>query len=427
MKTYQVDGTEVLQCTLVRMMDQTWLRSRRAATTGLFFLTGLAMALWVVNIPAVQARTEISNSALGLMLLTLGAGSVVGMQVAGWVSDRFGSRRTAALAVAIIAVAINGPTVASTGWHLAVVLPVLGLGTGSITVAANDQAVRLQNAYGRPIMSAFHGFFSIAGALGAGLGALLHALDAPLAVALGTASLAVALIGVASVPRLLGPHELAAPAQQTTVETGAPAAQTPVLGKAIALASLAFLLMLAEGTATDWSALHAVEHLRVSESVASLTYGTFAVAMTIGRLTADRVVARIGPVALVRRGSVVATVGLLTVVLSPVLAVTLVGWLLFGLGLSGIVPQLFTAAGNLSVARRGVVLSRVVGAGYVGLLAGPAVIGWLSDAVGLSTALLAPALACAAGVALASIVRPPLPRPHRPSRPPPTGRADRQG
>ncbi|MEP7765751.1 MFS transporter [Sanguibacter sp. 25GB23B1] len=391
------------------MNDHAWLRARRVANTGLFFLTGLAMALWVVNIPTVQIRTGVSNSTLGLLLLALGAGSVVGMQVAGWVSDRFGSRRTAGVAVVIIAIAIMGPAIATTGWHLAALLPLLGLGTGSITVAANDQAVRIQDAYGRPIMSGFHGFFSIAGACGAGVGAIFHALDVPLGITLGTASVGVILLGAASVPRLLGIGELAGTSPPPNADLDAQEMlgdEEPVLGKAVALASLAFLLMLAEGTATDWSVLHAVEHLDLSESVASLAYGTFAVAMTVGRLTADRVVARVGPVALVRWGSLLAGIGLSGVVLSPLFEVTLLGWLLFGLGLSGIVPQLFTAAGRLSVARRGVVLSRVVGAGYVGLLAGPAIIGWISDAVGINAALLAPVVACAAGVVLASIVRP---------------------
>lgn len=364
------------------------------------------MALWVVNIPAVQNRTDISNSTLGLLLLALGAGSVLGMQAAGWVSDRYGSRRTAGIAVVIIAVAINGPSVATSWWHLAALLPVFGFGTGSITVAANDQAVKLQNAYGRPIMSAFHGFFSIAGACGAGLGALFHATGVPLAVTLGVASLVAAVMGALSVPRLLGPEELTEQVLASEGTAGDTDEEPSALGKAVALAALAFLLMLAEGTATDWSALHAVEHLRLSESVAALAYGTFALAMTVGRLTADRIVARYGPVTLVRAGSMIATAGMLTVAISPTFALTLLGWLLFGLGLSGIVPQLFTAAGNLSVARRGVILSRVVGAGYVGLLAGPAVIGWISDAVGLNNALLAPALACAAGLALAQVVRP---------------------
>lgn len=389
------------------MTELEWHRRLRVANTGLFFLTGFAMALWVVNIPTVQARTGASNSTLGLLLLTLGAGSVVGMQVSGWLSDRVGSRRAAALGAATIAVAVNGPALATSTWQLALILPLYGFGNGAITVAANDQAVKIENAYGRPIMSAFHGYFSIAGAAGAALGALFHASDVPIAVALGTASVVAVVVGALSVPRLLGPGELdERPAHDERDEAAAEAPPRSVVAPAIAMAVLAFLLMLAEGTATDWSALHAVEHLHLSTSVASLAYATFAVAMTIGRLTADRVVARVGPVAVVRGGSAVAAVGVLAVVLAPVYPVTLAGWLLFGLGLSGIVPQLFTAAGNLSATRRGVILSRVVGAGYLGMLAGPAVIGWLADLVGLDQALLAPVLACVMGVALASVVRP---------------------
>ncbi|MBL0887159.1 MFS transporter [Myceligenerans indicum] len=400
------------------MLAPAELRRVRIANTGLFVLTGLAIALWVVNIPAVQARTGISNSTLGLLLLALGAGSIAGMQAAGWISDRWGSRRTAGLSVAVIAVAINGPGLATTAWHLAVILPLLGVGTGAVTVAANDQAVKIQNAYGRPIMSAFHGYFSIAGAAGAGLGALFHTLDMPTTGALGTASLSAAAVGALSVPRLLAREDLTEPAPPvpdgvpeadiTTSREGhtAHAGEPSVLAPAIALAVLAVLLNLAEGTATDWSAVHAVEHLHRSQSFAALAYGTFALAMTIGRLTADRFVARLGPVAVVRGGSLLAGAGILGVILSPDYPLTLACWLLFGLGLSGIVPQLFTAAGNLSSARRGVILSRVVGLGYLGMLAGPAVIGWLSDAVGINTALLAPLLCCLAGLLLAGAVRP---------------------
>ncbi|GAB3271000.1 MFS transporter [Kineosporia babensis] len=377
----------------------------RVANTGLFLLTGLATALWVVNIPAVQEQAGVSKSVLGLLLLALGGGSIVGMQVAGWISDRYGSRPTAGLAVVIIALGINGPGWASSGWQLALLLPLLGLGTGTIIVAANDQAVKIEQAYGRPIMSAFHGYFSIAGALGAGLGAALHALDVPARGALAIASVAAVLIGLACVPRLLGAHEaarLAVPAPAEPVSGTEPS----VLRPAVVLAVLSCLLSLAEGTATDWSVLHAVEHLGQSQTSAAFAYGTFALAMTIGRLSVDRVVAQAGPVLVVRWGSALAALGMLGVVLSPAYPLTLLAWLVFGLGLSGIVPQIFTAAGNLSLQRRGVILSRVVGLGYLGMLAGPALVGWLADLIGLNAALLAPMLCCLTGLVLAGAVRP---------------------
>ncbi len=172
---------------------------------------------------------------------------------------------------------------------------------------------------------------------------------------------------------------------------------------------MAFLLMLAEGTANDWSALQAVEDLGRSAASASLAYAAFAVAMTAGRFAADPVAHRFGPVSVVRVGSALAAVGMLVVVLSPTAGgfpLTLLGWVVFGLGLSGIVPQIFTAAGNLGVANPGVTISRVVSAGYVGLLAGPAVIGWLAGGVGLTTALVLPLVFCGVGIALAGAVAP---------------------
>lgn len=124
----------------------------------------------------------------------------------------------------------------------------------------------------------------------------------------------------------------------------------------------------------------------------------------MGRFTTDSVVSRFGAVAVVRFGSALASAGMLAVVLSPDYPVTLAGWAIFGVGLSGIVPQIFTAAGNLGGADQGVVISSVVGAGYLGLLAGPAVIGWVSQYVGLTLAFALPVACCVVGVLLAGSI-----------------------
>ena len=167
---------------------------------------------------------------------------------------------------------------------------------------------------------------------------------------------------------------------------------------------LAFLLMLAEGVANDWSALHAVEHLDQPPSAAALAYATFAVAMTVGRLTVDRIAGRFGPAFVVRYGSLAAAVGIGVVMISPVFGLTLVGWAVFGLGLAGVVPQLFTAAGNISSTNQSIILSRVVGAGYVGQLAGPALVGVVAGWVGLNLAFALPLIFCVVAVVVAPIV-----------------------
>lgn len=380
------------------------LRRARLAVIGLFFLAGLALAMWVVNIPAVQEATGVSHALLGGLLLLLGLGSVIGMQATGPLVDKVGSRRSAIIGAVLLAVGVNLPGLAQDAWGVGAALFVLGLGNGVMDIAMNDQAVVVERRWGKPIMSSFHAFFSVGGAVGAVAGAVAQALGLSIHWSLGFGAVVVIALSLYGIPKLVQDDPTPVPPGP-----GTPAATVDtrsVRGRIIALAVLAFLLMLAEGTANDWSALQAVRDLDVPEAAGSIAYGAFAVAMTIGRFAADPIVHRLGPVRVVRFGSVVAAAGMAIIVLSPAYPLTLAGWVVFGLGLSGIVPQLFTAAGNLGVKNQGVVISRVVGAGYVGLLAGPAIIGWLSHLTGLTQALTLPLIFCIVGIALARQVAP---------------------
>ena len=382
------------------------MRRSRLATIALFFLSGLALAVWVVSIPAIEQRVGITHAVLGGLILLLGFGSFLGMTLAGPFVDRFGSRVAALFSAVIVVVAVNLPGLASGPAFLGAALFVLGFGSGAIDVAMNDQAVLVERSYGRPIMSSFHAYFSVGGGAGALLGAGTQALGGPVTLTLGIGA-AVALVLIAlSYPALVSPNAASGNGSPDT-NPGPPLASAPAVDRRatiMILACLAFVIMLSEGTANDWSALQAVDHLHEPESAASLAYGTFAVAMTCGRFATDVVVHRFGPVKVVRLGSVLAALGMLAVVLSPAFPFTLVGWAGAGLGLSGIVPQIFSAAGNLGGANQGVVISRIVGAGYLGLLAGPAIIGWVSQGVGLTLALILPIICCVGGVLLAGRV-----------------------
>jgi MFS family permease len=380
------------------------LRRARLAVIGLFFLTGLALAMWVVNIPAVQQSTGVSHTVLGGLLLLLGLGSVIGMQVTGPLVDKIGSRRSAIIGAVILAAGVNLPGIAQDAWGVGTALFVLGLGNGVMDIAMNDQAVVVERRWGKPIMSSFHAFFSVGGAVGAVAGAAAQAIGLSIHWSLGFGAIVVIALSLYGIPKLVQDDPV--PAATNNEAPAATAEPRSVRGRIIALAVLAFLLMLAEGTANDWSALQAVQDLDVPEAAGSIAYGAFAVAMTIGRFAADPIVHKLGSVRVVRFGSAVATAGMAIIVLSQTYPLTLAGWVVFGLGLSGIVPQLFTAAGNLGVKNQGVVISRVVGAGYVGLLAGPAVIGWLSHLTGLTHALILPLLFCTVGIALAAQVAP---------------------
>jgi MFS family permease len=379
---------------------------RRAAISGLFFLLGFCLAVWAVNIPAIQATVHASNALLGVLLLAMGAGSVAGMQIAGPFVDRVGSKRIIVWGAIILAVGISLPGFAAEPMGLGIGLFVYGLGNGVIEVSVNDQAVRLERVWRRPIMGSIHAFFSIGSAAGATIGALMANLGLSARWALGTGTVTAAILACCCIPLLS-----AGVTHKEVPATAIPENSTegPRPRRVAALALLAFLMMLAEGTANDWSALQATERFEVSGGTAAVAYGVFAVAISVGRLLSDVVVHASSPKLVVRYGAVAAGMGLTVVVLSPDFWLTVAGWAVFGTGLSGMTPTIFSAAGNLGGANQGVVISRVVGSGFVGLLAGPAIIGWVAEYTGLTNALVLPLLFCVLTVWLAPNVESPRP------------------
>jgi MFS family permease len=371
----------------------------------LFACFGMTLATWAVHLPSVQRATGMSTAMVGTILLISGMGALLGMQVCGPLADRLGSSTVGLFTGAAMAVSVLAPLAApSTGWVAGGAL-LFGAATGAADVAMNAAAVEVERAYGRPIMGSFHAVFSlgsVAGSVLATIGFLLR-LSTLVASATVAGVVGVMLLAVSGVLRNadLGDPVADAPDETPPERTSASA---PTL-RVIVLGALAFLLLLSEGAAMDWSSLHAQQHFGVAPAVGSVAFGCFVTAMTIGRFCADRIAGRFGSVATVRWGCALAALGVATVFLGPGIPVALVGWVLFGFGLAGGIPQVFTAAGNIG-AGSGRVLARVVGMGYVAMLAGPALIGWLAELSSINTALLLPLCAIAVCALAAPAVRP---------------------
>ncbi|MEU8226799.1 MFS transporter [Kribbella sp. NPDC048915] len=364
-------------------------RAARIATWLYFGLNGFAVGMWVVHIPSIEQRTGITHSTLGLLLLVLGGAAFTGMQVAGPLVDKLGQRRLVPAAGILLGIAIAGPGLATNWWTLGLTLILVGFGNGSIDVGMNAQAVVVERGYPRPIMAAFHAMWSIGGAIAAVIGAAtLHA-GVPTEVTLALSGLLCVMLSLAASRYLLESSEPEVDAEDAAGPRAKPSAKL-----VWALGGLAFGLMLSEGVTNDWAALHFRDILGTSVSTAAYAYGAFAVAMTVGRFLTDRVAAVVGPAAIVRWGAAMAAAGLTVVIVVPWVPVALIGWAVFGLGLAGGVPQLFTAAGNLDPRSSGALMARVVGLGYVGLLAGPAVIGGLTHWMPLNIAFVLPVVLC---------------------------------
>lgn len=338
--------------------------------------------------------------------MLLGLGAFIGMQVAGSLTDRLGARVVVPATGVLCSATLVLPGLPREPWTLAAALLAFGFCNGCLDVSMNAHAVHVEKAYGRPVMSAFHATFSVGGVIAALVGAATA--SAGLSPATGMAAMGVLGIAIALVSaRALLPTAPTAAGTGSARETKqAPAAGRRRTSRRIwILATLALLVMLCEGAANDWSALHLKDVLGAPASTAAFAYGTFAATMTIGRLLADRLVARFGSMAILRYGAATAAVGITIVTVSPWTWAAFAGWALFGLGLSGCVPQLFSAAGHADPSAAGANVSRVAGLGYVGMLAGPAAIGWLTHLVALNHAFVLLILLCATTAVAAGILR----------------------
>ncbi|MGQ4376510.1 MFS transporter [Streptomyces sp. SAS_267] len=365
------------------------VRRSRALLTGYFLGLGVVMAVWGARMPAVQHAAHLTTGSLSLILLAAALGMVAGLQAGGRLARP--ERLPLLLIVGAVALAAALALLGQCRTLASLLAAALAFGAahGVLDVAANTAAVRCQNAIGRPVMSSLHAAYSI-GALG---GAALAAATA--SKAHSTLFLAVGVVLTASV-LVAGPRTLALSGVDQPATSGPQGAgRGRAAGRVWLLGALAAASLLGEGAAADWAAVH-VHALHTSSAVAASAFALYSAGMAIGRLTGDRLTTRLGAPAVVRTGAVLAAAGLATGVLADNVPAALAGWAVFGLGLSGAVPSLITAAGRHGP--RAVATVSVTG--YLGLLAGPAVIGALASATTLPTALLLPVLLAAALAAL---------------------------
>ncbi|WP_315721530.1 MULTISPECIES: MFS transporter [unclassified Bradyrhizobium] len=350
-------------------------RASRIATRLAFFVAGFGIACWAPLVPFAKQRLGVDDATLGLLLLSLGVGSVASMLAAGLLSARYGSKPVVIVSGLALSMLLPPLTVAATPVTLALALLVFGAALGSLDVAVNIQAIEVERHSERPLMSGFHAQFSIGGFAGSGVMTALLALDvAPLLGTLVCCALALAAMIVAA-PRLL-----ASKPQQSGAMLVLPH------GAVLLLAALAAIMFLVEGAMLDWSALLLTSSGRLPAAQAGLGYIMFSIAMTAGRLVGDAVVARIGDRTTLLWGSAIAIAGFAVLLAVPSILAAMTGFALIGLGASNLVPVLFRRAGAQTAMPVGLAVAAVTTAGYSGVLLGPAGIGFVAAATSLPTA-----------------------------------------
>lgn len=348
----------------------------RLATRLAFLVAGFGVACWAPLIPYAKARLGVDDGVLGVLLLCLGIGSVVAMLMTGMLSARYGSKPIIIGGAIGMALFLPLLAVVSTPLTLGLTLFVFGGSLGSLDVAMNIHAVEVEKASKRPLMSGFHGLYSVGGFIGSMFAIFLLSVQlGPLPTMLVASALMLAATLVIA-PRLL----TAAKAD------GGPLFAVP-RGFVLLLAILTAIVFLVEGAVLDWGALYLTGAGLVGAEQGGMGYMVFSIAMTVMRLAGDAVVGRVGDRATLFWGSVIGIAGFAVVLLAPFAAIAMLGFLLVGFGLANIVPILFRRAGNQTVMPGGLAISAVTTAGYAGVLLGPAGIGFVAQMTSLPASL----------------------------------------
>ncbi|APW37981.1 MFS transporter [Rhodoferax koreense] len=352
--------------------------TRWAART-LFFCAGFLFATWGVHIPTVKQVYAVDEAALGVAMLAAGIGALLGLSQAGGLIGRFGARPVSLWGGLASAGAIALLLVMPSFAGLLVLLLVFGCGSSLLDVAMNAEASELERREARPLMSGFHGMFSLGGMAGAALGsALLHAGVAPmthvLAVAAGGA-LAVAWACTRMLPHVR--PEAGVAREKFMVPRG-------VLLLLGAMAALGFIV---EGAVYDWSVLYLFKEIGSPQNVAALAYASFSAAMALTRFGGDWMRARFSGAWLLRASALLAAASMAMVLLAGDAWVALAGFALVGVGLANVVPVLFSAAAQVPGVSAAQGIASVASMGYLGFMCGPPLIGFIAHASSLTAAL----------------------------------------
>lgn len=350
-------------------------RPAQMSTRLAFFFIGMALAAWAPLVPYAKARAGLDEAGLGLLLLCLGAGSILAMPVSGALTTRYGCRAVILLSGILVCATLPLLSYIISAPLLAATLFLFGAAVGTGEVAMNIQSVIVDKAAPKPLMSGFHGFFSLGGFAGASvIGALIWLGLPPFPASLMIDVLLLGILLFSSRRNLRYGNE------------GGKKSPLFVMphGIVIFIGVLCFIIFLAEGAMLDWSAVFLESQHGFDRAISGIGYAAFAIAMTTGRLTGDRIVAILGGTRVLIMGSLCVTAGFMVAVLAPYDVAAILGFVLIGIGASNIVPVLYTATGAQTVMSPSHAVAAITTIGYAGILLGPAAIGFVADWTSLS-------------------------------------------
>ena len=370
-------------------MAWTELAVVRAACAYFFICPGLAYGVLTSRLPALKAQTGANESQIGLLLLCLGGSSLLALFSSDSLIRRWGSRRVLRASSLELLLAIALCCLAQTTSQLGAGCLLAGAGMGLVDVSINTQGIQIEQLYRTSCMSLMHACYSLGGVIGSLTGALFAGLGLSPFINAICALGGYAVVRLWAAPRLLYAAPMPGPASP---KREASRAMPPFV---IMCGILAMLAYSSEGSVAEWGSLLLFTAKGADEHVAALVFAAFSGATVICRFFGDRLRHQLGDFALMLGGSLLAFFGMIFVLLSPAPALCLVGYSLMGVGLSPLVPTLFSRAGSCPGVTPGRASAIVSILSYSGLLFFPPMLGFVAHAKGLPNALLIVLAACA--------------------------------
>lgn len=349
----------------------------RLAASFHFLADGMIFGTWAALIPFFKAKFGVSEATLSIVLLAIAAGAIVSMPITGSLVARHGSRRNLryfapgfGLSLLLLVLAPNF------GLFIAAAF-LFGALKGAFNVSVNTQAITVENKLRKPVIPSFHALWSFGGMLAAfAVGAAMKFSVPPVAIVLGV----LCLIGTLLI--IFAPHLLDGDAHPVSTNEKSPRFRLPG-GMLLKIGIVTFMVLFAEGVMMDWSVVYARTVSGAEPWLAPIAYGIFAGCMATGRVFGGTLISRLGPSHLLRFGGVLCMIGLVLVTTIHHWPATFLGFALTGLGLSNLIPILFSAGGRAHEGGAGNGIAMVSMMGYFGFLVGPPVIGGVSHWAGL--------------------------------------------
>lgn len=349
----------------------------RLAVALVYFSMGLCFSSWASRIPDIKTALNLNDAMFGSILFALPVGQFLMMAFSGKLVTRFGARNVMLFALPVYTLFLVNVGLVKEGWQLAVALFLFGLAGNLCNISINTQGVAAERLYGRPIMASFHGGWSLAGFTGALIGLLMINLKVPPYLHFASVILIVWTIVWVNQPFLIKGTTGINPDQPKRKFFSKPDSVLLQLG------IIGFCSMASEGAMFDWSGIYFKDVVKAPDSLVILGYTSFMIMMATGRFVADYFISKIGRKSLLQICGVMISTGLFTSVFFPYLIPSTLAFMLVGLGVSSIVPTVYSAAGRHSKVPPGIALATVSSVSFLGFLMGPPLIGYIAEAAGL--------------------------------------------